>query len=183
MSAWERGAAPAFVTERLTVRPWHDWVGSANGSTELAEVVAGMLTPAVTASLPDEWHGRFSVERARRWIDQRDAEGDTLLAVDEASARAVGLLVLHVSRAGPDQRVDIRLGYLIAEADWGLGFGRELVTGFVDWCRRQARVRSIAGGVDADNAASIRILEGNGFEPAGGESGDKTRLYRLDLAT
>lgn len=176
--------APVFATERLTIRPWHEPISQANGSGDLPDVVAAMLTPAVTASLPDEWHGPFSVERARRWIEQRDAEGDTLLAVDRASGRAVGLLILHESTAEAGPGVDIRLGYLLAEADWGRGLGRELVAGFVSWCRGQPRISSIVGGVEADNAASIRILEASGFVREGGtSSGDGTLVYRLDLTT
>jgi RimJ/RimL family protein N-acetyltransferase len=174
----------AFETARLTVRPWHDLTGHANAPADLAPIVAAMMTPAVSASLPDEWHGPFTVGRAQRWIEQRDKEGTTLLALDRTSGHAVGLLILHELAADAGSGVDLRLGYLIAEADWGRRLGRELVSGFVGWCRGQPWIRSIAGGVDADNVASIRILEANGFVRERRQADrDRTLVYRLDLGS
>ena len=175
-------AACAYTTDRLTVGPWHA-VAAEGAGVDLASTVAAILTPAVTASLPDEWQGPFGLERARRWIEQRDGEGATLLARDHVSGQAVGLLVLHERADASDPVVDVRLGYLVAESAWGQGYGRELVAGFVGWCRGQSTIRSLAGGVEAGNVASVRILEACGFVPEAGAADDDALLYRLDLAT
>jgi RimJ/RimL family protein N-acetyltransferase len=76
--------------------------------------------------------------------------------------------------------VTVRLGYLIAEGEWGRGLGGELVAGLVVWCRTEPAIRALIGGVAADNTASIRILERSGFKPEkAAPEGDLE--YRLNL--
>ena len=77
-----------FGTERLRVHPWHEDVGD----DELTAFVTTLLTPAVTAALPLDWHGTFDRERARAWIADRDAES-TVLLVREGH-EPVGLLLV-----------------------------------------------------------------------------------------
>lgn len=179
-------AGCAFVTERLSVGDWHSIAEGGDAHPELADVVVELLTPAVTANLPDGWSGSYSVERARKWIAERDDEGVALLAVERSSARAVGIMLLFEERADPGGergRVDVRLGYLLGEGSWGRGFASELVAGFVAWCRDH-EVASISGGVAAENAASERVLTKNGFRevPAGDAGvGSGEQLYRVDL--
>lgn len=126
-----------------------------------------MLTEPVTRSLPTPWQRDYTVDRARRWIAERDAEGATLLVVSKSSGQALGLMLLF--EASPPDDLDgteVRLGYLLAEAAWGQGLASELVAGFVAWCRTQPGVGSIAGGVEPGNVASQRVLEKNGFRPS-----------------
>ena len=79
--------------------------------------------------------------------------------------------------------MDVRLGYLLAESAWGKGLASELIEGFVRWCRGEAAIRSLAGGVNPDNAASIHVLEKNGFLPVEDEHGELKgdRLFELRL--
>ena len=173
----------SFATARLHVGEWHRSVDEMRRDGDLAQIVAEMMTSAVTGTLPAEWHGRFTRDRAEQWIAERDLEGSTLLARELISDQAVGLLILHEVEAGPRTGVDIRLGYLLAEAVWGRGFGGELVSGFVDWCRGQPEVRSLTGGVAKPNVASIRILERIGFLPVpeGDAAPGAELIYRLSL--
>ena len=68
--------------------------------------------------------------------------------------------------------MEVHLGYVLAESAWGQGLGSELVEGFVEWCRGERQIRSLIGGVAADNLASVRILEKNGFRPMGSDVDD-----------
>ena len=68
-------------------------------------------------------------------------------------------MILHDTDTTATGSVEVRLGYLLAENAWGKGFASELIEGFVDWCRGQEAITSLAGGVEADNAASRRVLE------------------------
>ena len=61
----------------------------------MPEVVRDLLTPRVTAPLPEAWHGSYTEERAREWIRDRDSEGTTIVAISKASDECVGLLLLH----------------------------------------------------------------------------------------
>ncbi len=171
-----------FETQRLEVRDWHSESWSAELKSNLPATVAGMLTASVTRSLPDAWHGDFTPKRGRDWIEERDGEGATLLVAESDAKEPVGLVMLF--ELDTDDGVEVRLGYLLAEAAWGKGFATELVAGLIAWCRRQAGVTSIAGGVARDNPASKRVLEKNGFvvSTAFGESDANEEVLRLVLA-
>jgi hypothetical protein len=63
-------------------------------SQNLPSIIKDIFTPSVTASLPPAWHGPYSVERARNWIRERDAEGATMLIVEKESMTPLGLVIL-----------------------------------------------------------------------------------------
>lgn len=153
-----------FTTARLEVFGWHALPGRPTGAPSLTELVIGLLSEPVTRFLPAGWRGIDDADRAARWIAERDAEGATLLVVDRATGDPLGLLLLHSADAGGD-RVEVRIGYLLAESAWGRGLATELVTGLVAWCRARPVIGSIVGGVAPGNEASIRVLERCGFEP------------------
>jgi len=168
-----------FETARLRVGDWHSV--SFGPRRDLAVVVAEMLTPAATRSLPPVWHGDYSLDRAREWIAERDEESVTLLATDRESGEALGLvIVFEVDGADDGGGVDLRLGYLFSESAWGRGLATELVEGFVGWCRAQPSIRSITGGVASDNVASARVLTKNGFT-ATGSPRQGEQIYELRL--
>jgi ribosomal-protein-alanine N-acetyltransferase len=170
-------ASCAFQTERLDVVGWHDAIQAGD---ELATVVAGLLTPAVTASLPPDWQDSYTTERARRWIEDRDAEGTTLLVSEREASSAVGLVLLYEEPAIDGSGAEVRIGYLLAERTWGRGFGGELVAGLVGWCRTQPAIVLLIAGVAPSNTASIRILERSGFSLAANSPGDELE-YRLGV--
>lgn len=171
--------ACSFVTQRLLVKEWHSFGSGEWREQELADLVVRMLTEPVTRSLPTPWRGTYTSARAREWITQRDSEGSTLLAVDRGSGDALGLMILHELERDDGRGTDVRLGYLLAEPAWGRGIASELLGGFVTWSRKQPSIVSLAGGVEADNAASIRVLERNGFRTV--DSAGDELLYRLSM--
>ena len=79
-----------FVTARLQVGPWSAVAQRAR--LDLAEVIAELLTERTTVALPESWQGNYTVDRARVWIEERDAESPTLLVMEAASALPVQLL-------------------------------------------------------------------------------------------
>ena len=124
------------------------------------------------------------MSRAREWIGERDKEGTTLLVIDKSTKEPVGLVILiEVDSANAIDGIEVRLGYLLSEPAWGKGLASELVKGFVAWCRTQAPISTLAGGVDADHPASMRVLEKNGLRPveAEGEVDQRHLMYRLRL--
>ena len=88
-------------------------------------------------------------------------EGATLSVTEKVSGWPMGLVILF--ETPPEVGMEVRLGYLLADAGWGMGFATEIVGGLIRWCRAQPSIRSLAGGVASDNAASRRVLEKNGF--------------------
>ena len=124
----------------------------------LTEIVQELLTPKVTEPLPEAWHGPYSAVRAAEWIRDRDAEGTQLVAISRESLEPIGLVLLHEVPG----LTELRLGYLIAEPHWGMGYATELVHGLVRWARDHSS-GSIVAGVSADNLGSVRVLEKCGF--------------------
>jgi RimJ/RimL family protein N-acetyltransferase len=169
----------SFTTQRLLVREWHslnpgEWV-----EQDLAEVVATMLTEPVTESLPEAWRGAFTMERAASWVEERDAEGATLLVVERSSGLPVGLVILFEAQE-TSAPIELRLGYLLAESAWGKGIASELVDGLVSWSR-QTGVASLVSGVERDNVASRRVLEKNGFACDPATKGAADQMFELRL--
>lgn len=173
----------SFKTDRLLVRPWHDSPDGEWPPVDLPAAVSEMMTDSVTNFLPPDWHGPYSVERANDWIVERDQESPTLLAVDRSNGRPLGLVMIFETPSAVGDLVDLRLGYLLAEAAWGKGLGSELVAGLVRWCRQASQVRSIVGGVGRENQASRRVLERLGFFVTNADSAgqDDELLYELRL--
>lgn len=159
---------------------WHR--AAERAGVDLAESVAGLLTTRTTASLPGPWRGDYSVERARRWIAERDAESQTLLVTDHRTGAVVGLVLLFVEASSEDGNDDLRIGYLLSDAVWGQGLGSELVAGLVRWAKASPGLSTVTAGVEASNVASARVLVKNGFARVGPGS-DGGLVYRLDVAS
>jgi RimJ/RimL family protein N-acetyltransferase len=154
----------SFVTHRLLVKEWNSLSAEDWERQPLSQVVITLLTQPVTRWLPTAWQGPYTEERALTWIDERDGEGTALLIIERSSRAPAGLVILLETNAEDVVgSTDVRLGYLLAESAWGKGIASEMLSGFVAWCRQQAAISSITGGVHRDNVASQRVLEKNGF--------------------
>ncbi|MEM6986029.1 MAG: GNAT family N-acetyltransferase, partial [Pseudomonadota bacterium] len=144
--------ALTYETERLSIGPWHTWADRVP-DMQLGEIVRTTLTDAVTAPLPPSWQGDYDEARATAWIEARDAECVSLLAIQRDTQAPVGLVLLFA-----ESTTELRLGYLLREDAWGRGYASELIAGLVEACAA-AGVQRIQGGVAVDNAASARVLE------------------------
>lgn len=173
--SWSLGEC-AFTTDRFRVAPWH--TAERVTGPDLAATVAAMLTERTTGGLPEPWRGTFTAERARAWIAERDAESPTLLVTERASGRHLGLVILAEVPVD-ESMLDVRLGYVVAEDAWGRGVASEVVSGLVAWARSEPRIRTLTGGVELTNRASIRVLEKHGFEQLGTDGDSAT--YRLEI--
>lgn len=171
-----------FETGRLQVSEWHSASWPERSEDDLALIVAAILTEPVTRSLPETWNGALTKEQAHAWIAERDLEGATLLVAEKDTGKPVGLVILFESSS--KEGIEVRLGYLLAEDSWGLGYVTELVAGLVRWYRSRPSIQSLAGGVAHNNPASKRVLEKNGFSPSDvGEIDASEEILRLNLRT
>ena len=59
------------------------------------------------------------------------------------------------------------IGYGISEEYQGRGYATEAVNAIVEWVLQQHRVLSVVAEAEADNLASIRVLQKCGFLPTG----------------
>ncbi len=67
----------------------------------------------------------------------------------------------------PDDMGLVEIGYSLLPSYRHAGLASEMVAGLIGWASRDPRVASIEGETTPDNLRSIRVLERNGFEPAG----------------
>ena len=71
------------------------------------------------------------------------------------------------------------IGYGISEEYQCRGYAAEAVKGVCSWAFRNPDVKSVEAETDAENGASIRVLEKNGFI-ADGKFGDEGPRFVLD---
>ena len=152
-----------FETERLQVASWRNPIDGYPEENDFADKVVSIMTPTVTGSLPEGWQDIDRREKAADWIKARADESTFLTVQLLPSKELVGFLFLHEAVRSANGLIDLKIGYLLSEMTWGKGLGSELIDGLVTWCERAGDIASVSGGVDAENLASIRVLEKNGF--------------------
>ncbi len=91
--------------------------------------------------LPDGWQGINSQEKAISWIYARDVESTVFLVKQVNTEDLIGLLILNENEYTNGGHADLKLGYLLNEIYWGKGFGSELVSGLVNWCKIDGTIR------------------------------------------
>lgn len=168
-----------FATEHLTIESWKSAVDDNVARHALTVELAAILTPPVLAQLPPSLQLGDNDTAISSWIDARDAESLVLAIRSKDDHRLIGLLILAPVIAA-DARTDLHIGYLLAEAEWGRGFGTEVVSGLVTAMRHVKRVR-LVGGVDPENLGSVRVLQKAGFHRDPVQSGPKGDLYVCDI--
>jgi len=174
-----------FETERMTVGDWSQLVTDEANDGQRNEFLAALMTDAVTRDLPRGWQGPYDSDRVVAWLAERENESTVLFAADRSSHRPVGVVLL--SECDTDHgHFGLRLGYMVAEEHWGQGLASELVEGLASWCRANASVQTLVGGVARDNTASARVLQKNGFEHDAtnhaGQPNDEV-IYTLTVTT
>lgn len=150
-----------YTTKRLIVKEWHSFEDEEFKQADLESVVQDILVPDTTKYFPIMWRGDYDKRRAKFWIQERDSEAKTLLAVDKETKNAIGYVTFF--RVGElSQGLKIRLGYLFSHSMWNKGFATEVVGGFMNLCKEN-NISTVLAGVDPSNTASIRVLEKNNF--------------------
>ena len=115
-------------------------------------------------SFPEEI---FFYEDELEWYEalRREKRHEKVFTIVENSSHSlVGLIGLH--------RIDhhnghAELGYFLAKRHWGHGYATEAVRLALEYAFEWLNLRKVYAHVFETNAASIRVLEKNGFTPAG----------------
>ena len=168
----QREDAPS-VDDRVTRLPYPDpplgdgvvrlrrWEGRDLACVEAAatdpRIPSGTSVPAVFS----EVEGTAFIER--QWGRRRDGEGLSLAIEDDARRTAVGLIVLLFR---PEPLV-AGVGYWVIPEARGRRFAARAVALLAPWALQQASVRRLEALVDPENLASMRALEGCGFQREG----------------
>lgn len=164
---------PSFETLRLSVSPWPSNRTEVN---ELAKTMLSLLTEAVLQTLPPNWQLMDSIAEAKQWISKREAESYCFAIELKAESKMIGVLLLDKPDLA-ENSVDLRIGYLLGKAYWGQGYAGELIQGLCKAYQDHERVKSLIGGVDPTNVASVKVLTKNGFTLDSLNSSDANQFY------
>jgi RimJ/RimL family protein N-acetyltransferase len=153
--------------ERLLLRPFT--LGDA------PELHAIWSDPGARRFRDDEpdWPRPRRIEDTRRYLEpivsgQREHGYASWAVVERASGRLIGDCGLFpADGVGPD----VELAYGLAPEVWGRGYATEAAIACVRAGFEELGLDRIVADVDPGNAASVRVLEKAGFEPAGEKDG------------
>lgn len=142
-------------TERLLIRPFRagdvDAMAGVYGDPEVMEhVCLGVLDRAGTAALLDQYRSAQSERGFSTWA-----------VVEKASGAVVGDVGfgLHAPTGEPE------LGYTLAAAVWGRGYGLEAARACVDAAFAHLPQRRLVAKVETGNERSLRLAERLGMHP------------------
>ena len=132
-----------------TLRPWR------------VSDLESLVTYADNPRVPEHLRDRFPSPYTR-------ADGEAWLAVEhpanhaiEVDGAAVGSIGIHL---GADvERRSAEIGYWLGEAYWGRGIVTEAVGAVTRWAIAEHDLLRVFANVFANNPASARVLEKNGY--------------------
>lgn len=141
-----------------TARLWLRWLRA--GDAPALAAIAGLAEVAqMTASIPHP----YPPGEAERFILKARAEaatGDAMVLAVTTKAKSQALIgVVSAQQAGGE----IEIGYMIAPAVAGRGFGAEATSALVDAVFNLTETRTVAANSRVINPASRRVLEKCGF--------------------
>lgn len=164
-----------FTTKRLIVKEWHSFESKEISEPDLVDIVENILVPDVTNTFPFMWRGHYDKRRTKAWIEERDSEAKSILAVEKNTKKAIGFINFFKVGDGSNG-TNLRLGYVVNKEMWSKGFATEFVEGFLHWCQEN-NISTVFAGVAPDNIASIRVLEKNYFSTETTDSNGMSHLF------
>lgn len=122
-----------------------------------AEIMA-MFTEPVSRHLPPACQNFCTAGDVDNWLEGMAQTGSVLRLTEQQ--QAIGYLFVF-----PEPDNGYRLGYVLAEVQWGKGLATEAMQGLVAYLtqhQHQHAARFIAG-VEPDNIGSVNVLKKLGF--------------------
>ena len=173
---------PLFSTARVMINPWSVLEEAEFSKQKVLEEVSNILSPNVVKDLLDSWQNLYSIEEIAEWLEQQN-QGCFFYGIQyRDSNELIGLLFLYAENEDMDKStLDLRLGYLLKESEWGKGLASEIIKALVLWSKERNVIGSISGGVEKGNLGSIKVLEKNGFIKSNQEMPSGVLLYELRL--
>ena len=85
-------------------------------------------------------------------------------AISKTENRMIGSFCMY---GEPNKKGEIEIGYGTDEEFQNRGYMTEIVSGILEWTKKQSIVKSIIASTEKVNIASARVLEKNGFTKIG----------------
>lgn len=125
----------------------------------LIAAIPRILTEAVVANLPPYFHGVSNTAEAKSWLIKMCSESRLFLIKDKDDVCLGFVFVSNTDKA------EKHIGYLLAQEYWGKGLASELLLAFIKRVEQIESWKSLVGGVDKGNVASVNLLLKMGFIP------------------
>ena len=142
-----------LTLEQCTIRPWR--------MDDAASLARHANNRKVWLSLRDKFPHPYTSEDARKFLEatvKSEPITDFCIEVNGAAVGGIGIhLVIDVHRHTAE------LGYWLGEEFWARGIMTEAVGAFTGFCFDTFSLRRIYAEPFANNRASARVLEKNGF--------------------
>ena len=132
---------------------------------------------------PQLVHPRAELERSFReavMVSKSMGLRATILKISDTYIGRCGLYPLH-DDAGRVVEGSANIAYYIGRPFWGRGFATEAATTFVQHGFDTLGLRRIVAGINAENAASIRVVEKLGFTLSRKGEGGGNRWVEYEL--
>jgi RimJ/RimL family protein N-acetyltransferase len=115
----------------------------------------------VWRNMSDSFPHPYTLELAQDWVDRGhvDFGGDNwAIAFDDDAVGGCGM-----KQGEGGERCNVEIGYWLAEPYWGRGVVTRAVRVLTELSFARAEVTRVFAPVHADNPASMRVLQKNGF--------------------
>jgi RimJ/RimL family protein N-acetyltransferase len=99
-------------------------------------------------------------------------------AISKAQNKMIGDLCIV---GEPNADGEIEIGYGTYDEFQGKGFMTEIVSGIIEWAKKQSSVKSIIASTDKTNLASFKVLQKNNFIKVG--ETETAFNWKLDIHT
>lgn len=160
-----------FKTQRLRIAPFEH-----HPNQQILAQILTILSPPVVERLPPYFHELTTLHDVQKWLDKLHSESQ-LLGIYQQSQNAQTLIgFVFVSQT---QLNEANLGYLLAQQQWGQGYGKECIQGLLKFYDSQGALTHLHAGVDADNLPSSKLLQSLGFTAV--NTNEATLWYRYDF--
>lgn len=138
-----------IITERLNIYP--------ASNEQMEQLIAEQTVPELAQAYKQMLDGCLAHPEKREWYAIWNIE------LSDGSGAPVG----NLSFKGLEDDGTVEIGYGTNAGYEGRGYMTEAVTAVVQWAAVQPGVKLIEAEAEADNAASIRVLQKSGFVPNG----------------
>ncbi len=112
-----------------------------------------------------DYHPR-SVERVEAWVEDKRRQGLPLLGLVDHAGALLGFASYGPFRPWQAYQYSAEHCVYVDRAHRGRGVGRKLLSALIERAEA-AQLRTLIGGITADNQASITLHTQLGFQPAG----------------
>ena len=129
---------------------------------DIDSLVAYANNPKIAKNLTDLFPNPYSNADGERFIQMTSKDNPTHIFAIEVNGEAAGAIGLHAQT--DIHKMNMELGYWLAELHWGKGIMTEAIKKMVDYGFKTFQINRIFARPFGTNIASQKVLEKSGFK-------------------